>query len=254
MVEVIPAEGESHLARLTRHELKDDKFKSAFEEYEHFAKQHYREIAVAVGMALFIVGLVFGLRYLMASEEAAANAQLGEALETFHAYVGAPAPGSPAPTFSTAQEKYTKALAEFSAMTDLKGWANVLPTQRAVRIARYHVGLCQAELGDQDGAIKTLTQAANDRNAEISSLARYALAGQLVKTGKTADAIKLYQNLEDHPTTAIPRATAELAQADTLRTTQPAEARRIYEHMQREYASDATLAESIRQQIASLPK
>jgi tetratricopeptide (TPR) repeat protein len=242
------------VARLTRHELKDDKFKSAYEEYMYFLEQHYREAAVAVGMALVIVGLVFGLRYLMAREEAVANAQLGEALDTFHAYVGAPAPGSPGPTFSTAKEKYTKALGEFTAMTELKGWAAILPTQRAVRIARYHVGLCQAELGDEAGAIKTLTQAADDRDAEIASLARFALAEQLVKTGKTADAIKLYQYLEDHPTTAVPKATAELAHADALRTTQPAEARRIYEHMQREYASDSTLAESVRQQIASLPK
>lgn len=242
------------MARLTRHELKDDKFKSAFEEYEFFAKQHYREIALGVGMSLVIVGLVFGLRYLMDYEEAAANAQLGEALETFHAYVGAPAPGSPGPTFSTAKEKYTKALAEFSAMSDVKGWATVLPTQRAVRIARYHVGLCQAELGDEPGAIKTLTQAADDRDAEIASLARFALAEQLVKAGKTADAVKLFQNLEDHPTSAVPKATAELAQADALRATQPAQARQIYEHMQREYASDTTLAESVRQQIASLPK
>lgn len=245
------------MARLSRHELKDDKFKSAFEEYEFFAKQHYREIALAVGMALVIVGLVFGLRYLRDREEAAANAQLGGALETFHAYVGAGAVGAigaQALSFPTAQEKYTKALAEFSAMSDVKGWATVLPTQRAVRIARYHVGLCQAELGDEAGAIKTLTHSADDRDAEIASLARFALAGQLVKTGKTADAVKLYQNLEDHPTTSVPKATAELAQADALRITQPAEARRIYEYMQREYASDTTLAESVRQQLASLPK
>jgi hypothetical protein len=239
---------------LTRHELKDDKIKSAFEEYEQFAKQHYREIAMAVGMALVIVGLVFGLRYLMNREEEAANAQLGAALEDFHGYVGLINPGSSTPTFASAKEKYTKALAEFSAMAEPKGWATLLPAQRAVRIARYHVGLCQAELGDNTGAIKTLTQAADDRDADIASLARFALAGQLANAGKTADAMKQYQILEDHPTTAVPKATAELAHADALRASQPAEARRIYEHMQKEYASNSTLADSIRQQIATLPR
>ncbi|HLY59867.1 MAG TPA: hypothetical protein VKV95_03790 [Terriglobia bacterium] len=245
------------MARLTRHELKDDKFKTAFEEYEQFARQHYREIATTVGIALLIVGLVFGLRYLMDREEAAANAQLGEALETFHAYVGAAAVGAmgaQSQSFPTAHDKYTKALAEFSAMTEVKGWATVLPTQRAVRIARYHMGLCQAELGDETGAIKTLTQAADDRDAQIASLARFALAGQLVKEGKTADAVKQYKSLEEHPTTTVPKATAELAQADALRATQPADARKIYEQMQKEYASDSTLADSIRQQIATLPQ
>ncbi|HET7213222.1 MAG TPA: hypothetical protein VFL79_06530, partial [Terriglobia bacterium] len=152
------------------------------------------------------------------------------------------------------KEKYSKALAEFTTAAEVKGWATILPTQRAVRVARYHVGLCQAELGDEAAAIKTLTEAANGSDAEIASLARFALAGQLVKTGKIADAVKLYQNLEDRPTTAVPKATAEMAHADALRSTQPAVARRIYENMQREYASDTTLAESLRQQIASLPK
>lgn len=242
------------MAHLSRHELKEDAFKSAFEEYEHFARTHYREIAVAIGMALVIIGLVFGLRYLMEREEAIANEQLGQALETFHAYVGAPVQGSTAPTFATAKEKYTKALAEFTAAADVKGWATILPTQRAVRVARYHIGLCQAQLGDEAGAIKTLTEAADGRDAETASLARFALAEQLVQAGKIPDALKLYQTLEDHPTTAVPKATAEMAHADALRATQPDVARRIYENMQREYASDATLAESLRQQIASLPK
>ncbi len=245
------------MARLSRHELKEDKFRTAYEDYEHFAKTHYREIAEVVGMVFVIIGLVLGLRYLVNQREAAANAQLGEALETFHAYVGTAAPGTLGPqtqSFPTAHEKYAKALAQFSAMTNIKGVLRLLPEQKAVRIARYHVGLCQAELGDPAGAIKTLTQAGADREPAIGSLARFALAGELVMTGKTADGVKIYQDLVDHPTATVPKATAQMALADALRGTQPAQARQLYERMQKEYATEPELAESIRQQLASLPK
>ncbi len=245
------------MARLTRHELKEHKLQTAFEEYEQFAREHYREIALVVGTSLLIVGLVVGLKLLMDRQEATANAQLGEALETFHGYVGTPAPGMLSPqtqTFPTAKEKYTKALSQFSELAEVKGFQRILPQQKAVRIARYHVGLCQAGLGDDAGAIKTLTKAADDRDPDIASLARFALAQQLAKTGKVADGVKLYQNLVDHPSSVVPKATAQLALADALRATQPTQARQIYERMEREYASDTVLAETIKQQIASLPK
>ena len=245
------------MARPSRHELKEDKLRTTFEEYEHFAKTHHKEIALVVGMAVVIVALVMGLRYLINQREAAANAQLGEALETFHAYVGTTPPavmGPQAQSFPTAHDKYTKALAQFSAMTGAGGMQRLLPEQKAVRIARYHVGLCQAELGDQAGAIKTLTQAGADRDPEVGSLARFALAGELVVTGKTADGVKIYQDLVDHPTDTVPKATAQMALADALRATQPAQARQLYERMQKEYATEPELAESIKQQLASLPK
>ena len=245
------------MARLTRHELKEHSFQTTYEHYEHFAKEHYREISMVVGAALVIVGLVLGLRYLMDQQESTANAALGEALETFHAYVGTPAPGTLGPdakTFPTAKEKYTKALSQFSAMTNVNGYQKLLPQQKAVRIARYHVGLCQAELGDDAGAIKTLNQVVDDRDQDIASLARFALAEQLAKTGKVSDGVKLFQNLVDHPTAAVPKATAQLALAGALRDTQPAAARHIYEGMERDYAAEADVLESVKQQIASLPK
>jgi tetratricopeptide (TPR) repeat protein len=245
------------LARLTRHELKEDRINTAFEQYQQFGKEHYREIALFLAVGLVVVGLVFGLKLLIDRQEQLANAQLGAALESFRAYVGTPASGTLAPqtqTFPTAREKYNKALSQFSVITNVTGYPRLLPQQKAVRIARYHVGLCQAELGEDAGAIKTLTAVKDDRDPEIASLARFALAEELVKTGKNADAVKLFQQLIDHPTSTVPKATAELALANAYRDTQPAQARQIYQRMQIEFASDNLLADAVKQQIASLPK
>ena len=58
----------------------------------------------------------------------------------------------------------------------------------------------------------------------------------------------------DHPTTMVPRATALLAMADVYRGSQPKRAREIYQQIQQEYGSDTVVADSLKQQLASLPQ
>lgn len=245
------------MARLTRHDLKQDELKSTFERFQHFMEENFREILAVVGMVILVVGLAGGLKLYSARQEAEANAQLGAALKTFRAYVGTAAPstlGTDEQTFPTAQEKYKKALEKFSQMTQVKGFRKFLPWPKAVTIARYHAGVCQAHLGDHENAIKTLREAGADSDREIASLAQYALAGVLAKTGKLPEAVKLYQELADHATSTVPRATAMLAMADAYRAAQPARARQIYERMEKEFGSDVVLAEVIKQEISSLPR
>ncbi len=238
------------MARLSRRELKQDELRSTFEQFEQFAKERYKEIAAVVGISAVVVGLAAGLKYYGDRQEAEANAQLGTALKTYRAYVGAPAPGSLVPdaeTFPTAREKYKKALDQFAEVTQK------YPRTKAAGIARYHMGLCRAQLGDQAGGIKTLQEAGRASDPAIASLAKLALAGEMAKSGKLQEAAKIYQNLADHPTSTVPRATALLEMADAYRATQPAQARRIYELLEKEFGSDAALAQSIKQEIASLP-
>jgi len=242
--------GAKTLARLTRREMKHDELLTTFEEFEQFAKERYKEIAAVVGISAVVVGLAAGLKYYGDRQEAEANAQVGAALKTFRGYVGAPAPGSLAPegeTFPTAREKYKKALDQFSEVTQK------FPRTKAAAVARYHMGLCQAQLGDQAGAMKTLQEASLTSDPAIASLAKLAFAGEMAKSGKLQAAAKIYQTLADHPTSTVPRATALLEMADSYRATQPAQARRIYELLEKEFASDASLAQSIKQEIASLP-
>ena len=239
------------MARLTRRELKQDELRSTFEEFEQFAKQRYKEILVVVGIIAAVVGLVGGLKIYTDRQEAEASAELGAALRTFRAYVGTPAEGSLVPgelTFPTGREKYQRALQQFSEIT-MK-----FPRTKAAAIARYHLGMCQSLLGDQAGAIRTLQEASRASDRNIASLAHLALAGELARSGKVAEAAKLYQDLADRPTTTVPRATALLAMADAYRATQPAQARQIYKRVEKEFGSDRALAETLRQQITSLPK
>jgi len=238
--------------RQHRHELKQDEFKDSLVQIEEYLKQHYKELLNYTIIVVAAVGLAGSLWYYNARQEAAASADLGEALATFRAYVGPPTPDSGGPggaTFSTAQEKYKKALQQFDAiLTKYK----LLPRSKVVEIARYQAGICQSLLDDHAGAIRTLTEASQDHDAEIAAMAKFALAGELAKSGKTPEAAKLYQELADHPTMTVPRASALLALADAYRESQPAKAREIYERVEKEFASNFSVAQAVKQDIASL--
>jgi len=238
--------------RLTRHQLKQDEFRDTLERFEDYFKRHYQEILNVTIIVVVVVGLAVGLKLYADRQEAQANADLGVGLQTFRAYVGQPTPGAMelgGPSFPTAQEKYQKALEQFQAIVNKY---KMIPRPKAAEIARYQAGVCQAFLDDHVAAIQTLQQASQGRDQEIASLAKFALAGELVKTGKVQDAAKLYHELGEHPTLSVPRATALLALADAYRASQPAQARQIYERIEKEFASNAAVSQAVKQQMASL--
>ena len=235
--------------RYTRRELKHDELQSVYQGLEQFAKAHYKEIAGVTGAVILIVGLVVGLKTYNDRQEAAASTELATALKSFNAYVGPASPGGfNSQSFPTAQAKYQKALVEFTEVT------RKFPRQKAAAIARYHAGVCQAELGDHAAAIKTLEEAARASDRSIASLAKLALADQYASTGKTVQAEGLYQELADHPTLTVPKAEALMALANAERSNNPAKARQIYQSLEKEFASDASLASLLKEQIAELAK
>ena len=237
--------------RYTRHQLKHDDFQDKMDELQVFAEEHLKQI-ILVGVAVIVVaGAVWWIKGYYAHQEAAANTELQAAITTFHAYVGSSqeaAQMGAVASFPTANEKYQKALSQFSEV--VKNY----PHTKAAAYSLIQMGVCQSLLGNEKTAVKTLQDAGKDSDKEIASQARFALAGVLAKTGKTSEAANIYQDLAAHPTTMVPRATALLAMADVYRTTQPKRAREIYEQVQKEYGSDTVIADTLKQQLASLPE
>ena len=238
--------------RQTRHQLKHDEFRDTLVSFEEYFKKHSKVVINVAIIVVAVVGLAASLKYYTDRQEAAANADLGEALSTFRAYVGQPTPGQTEPgavTYATAQEKYKKALQEFSAISEKY---KMSPQPKAAAIARYQAGVCQSLLNDHTGAVQTLTQASQTHDGEIAAMAKFALAGELASSGKTQEAAKLYQELADNPTTTVPKASSLLALADNYRATNPAQARQIYERVEKEFASNTTVTQAVKQDIATL--
>ncbi len=238
------------MARLTRQELKKDEFRDIFDQFEQFTKDYYKELVGGALIAVVVVGLAGGLKIYWSRQEQAANTRLGAALRTFGAYVGTSSPGTAAPgseTYPTAREKYQKALAEFAQV------ARDYPRTQAASIARYEMGVCQGLLGNSAASIRTLQEAGRAADRNIASLAKLALANEWAEAGKLPEALKLYQELADHPTTVVPTATVRLEMARVLSNSQPAQARQIYERLQKEFGSQTAVAEAIKEQSQGLP-
>ena len=94
--------------------------------------------------------------------------------------------------------------------------------------ALYFAGLTYADMSQNAQAETYLNKAVSAGNANTSSLAKLALANLYAQTGRSADAIKLLQDLVKKPTTAVPYGTAQLNLAALYQATDPAQAHAIY--------------------------
>ncbi len=245
------------MSRLTRQQLKRDRLQTVYEQYEQWAREHYRDVLWAVGAAVVVSGLVIGVKTLDERREEAANAALGAGLDTFHAYVGAAPPGALGanePSYPTSEAKYKKALGQFLEAANAKGLDAILPRARAATLALYYAGLCQAQLGNDAGAMKTFDQVAGDSHADLAALGRFAKAGELVKTGNRVEGVKIYDELAAHPTSTVTRDMALWAKAQALASTDPAGARAVFAQLEKEFSTDPRLASEINRQAASLAK
>lgn len=236
------------MARLTRKELKKDPFLSVYyDDFVEFAQKHYSKIIIAILIIAAVVAADLYRKRYRQHQELAANTMLGTALATFHAYVGqagALAPG--AQTFADGNAKYEAALKQFTAV-----YAKY-PGEKAGELALYHIGLCQAELGQHGTAIQTLRKAGQDTSPDVAALARFALAGELAKSGKTAEAEKAYRDLAEHPTATVPSATAWLALAGLEQTANPSAARDIYTKLLKDHSGDTELVAAVKEHLAGM--
>ncbi len=236
--------------RYTRHQLKQDEFQDTIESLQIFVSEHLKAIILVSAAVIVIVGGALWIKSYYAHQEAAANNLLQAAIGTFNAQVGTPDPNNPVPPgqmFPTDKAKYEKALGEFGEIV------KVYPKTKAAGYAEVHMGVCQARMGNDSVAIKTLQEAGRQSDKEIASLAQFALAGELLKTGKQDAALKIYQDLANHPTMTVPRTTALLAMANTYSVTDPSRAREIYIQIRKEAGTNEIVAEALKEQLSELP-
>ena len=96
-------------------------------------------------------------------------------------------------------------------------------------------GLTSSQLGDNAAAERDLKSVASTHNEDLAALAKLALAAVYRDTNRTKDAIDLYNQLIAKPTRSVGKTTAQMELAETYASTQqPAEAKRVYEQIQKE--------------------
>jgi hypothetical protein len=154
-----------------------------------------------VGVVLLAVMVGFYMKWSGRKSDEARRA-LGRAIAIATAPVGttATAPGAPAPTYSSEQERAKNAIAEFEKVAAKYG--DPYKTE-----ARYFIGTNLLYV-DRDKAINELTEVSKSSMPEAAALAKFALAQAKEEDGKYDEAAKLYSELAAQNTAVV---TPELA-------------------------------------------
>ena len=219
----------------TRHHLKQDAFSrvtiGAAEKTAHWSVEHRNTLAIAA-VAVIVIGVaVAGGWYYLSAQDEKASFDMSQAVRTLEAQLR-PA-GTPAqpdvPSFTSAKERSETAKKQFQSIVEK------YPHTRTADMARYFLGVTSATAGDDAAAENNLKVVASTGNKELASVAKLALASLYGNTNRTKDAVGLYQDLINHPTPSVSKATAQLQLAELYQTSnQPLDAKRIYEQIKKD--------------------
>ena len=222
----------------TRHQLKQDRFRGATigaaEATVHWSVEHKTKLAIAAIVIVIVVAGAIGGWYYINNQDEKASADLSRAVRTLDTPVRPPGvPAQPdSPSFASSQERATEARKQFQTIVEK------YPHTRSGDFARYFFGLTSAQLGDNATAERELRRVASTHNDDLSALAKFALASVYRNLNRNKEAIDIYKKLIDKPTRTVGKVTARLELAATYQAdNQPAEAKRLYEQVQKENPS-----------------
>ncbi len=189
-------------------------------------------IALAI-VALIVIVVAAVIVYQQRSQ--AAETAFGTAMGVYSTPIADPAQPLP-PGVKSFQSAAERSKAAHPLFQDVAGHYG---STRAGHNALYFAGLTAAEMGDISGAEMTLRKAGSGGDKNIAALAKLALANLLAQHGGSSEAIKLYQDLINHPTATVPASAAQLQLAQLYESTDPAQATKLYAQIK---AKDATTA------------
>jgi hypothetical protein len=208
------------VARITRKELKSDKFALEVEHTVTFFEEHRQELVryggVAVVVALLIAGYVIYSRNRHVEREAA----LAHAIEVQEAPVGGVSAngGLSFPTQEAKDKESTKVF------TDLR---NKYSGSSEAEVAQYYLGAILADQGNLAQAEKSFLEASQKGNAQYASLTKLSLAQIYFSDGRDAQGEAMVRDLIAHPTVFVSSEQATITLARYLALKKPAEARKL---------------------------
>ena len=219
----------------TRHQLKQDAFSrvtiGAAEKTAHWTVEHRSTIIVSAAVAIVVIGAVVGGWFYLSAQDEKASLDLSQAVRTLDTPLR-PA-GTPAqpdfPTFESAKDRSEAAKKQFQTIVDK------YPHTHTADMAHYFLGVTSAQLSDNATAERNFKDVVSSGSRDVSSVAKFALASLYGQTNRTKEAVALYQELINKPTTSVSKVTAQLQLAELYQNSnQPLDAKRTYETIKKE--------------------
>lgn len=208
--------------RITRKELKTDKFALEVEQTVDFVTEHRRQLINYGSIAGAVVLISAAIYFYLGHQHAAREEALAAGIQIQEARVGPPNPNTPV-TFPTEDAKRAAATKTFSEI------AARYPGSNEAAIAKYYLGSIAADEGKMADAEKLLKDAAGAGDKNYASLAHFSLAQVYFAEGRSADAEKILRDLMNHPTVFVSKEQAIIALAKGIAPNKPDEARKMLE-------------------------
>ena len=229
------------MARITRKELKSDKFAQEVGLTVTFFEEHRKDAvrygAIAVAVVLLIVGYtVYSRHQRVAREEA-----LTQAISVQEASVAQPTDPRGFPTQDAKDQAAIKAFSDLASKYSGTDEGN---------IAVYYIGAIRADEGKLAEAEKFFLQVADHASANYASLAKLSLVDIYYSDGRTDQAEKTLRDLIVHPTVFVSQDDATITLARHLATKNPAEARKLLSPIKGGKGPAASMAQEL---YAELP-
>ena len=215
-----PTHTEVLVARITRKELKTDRFAKDVGLTVDFFEEHKKDVVRYGSAVLALALLIAGYLYYSNRQHLARQDALFQALIAYDAPVGAPA-GTPGLSFPTMQAKVEEANKRLTTVrTQYSG------TDES-RIAGYYIGCLLGEEGKFTDAEKAFLDVASNGGDKYGSLAKLALSQIYFSDGRADMGEKILRDLIDNPSLFVTKEEATVSLARAIMDKKPGEARNL---------------------------
>jgi predicted Zn-dependent protease len=231
------------VARITRKELKSDKFALEVGHTVDFFEEHRTEIVRYGAVALALAALVVLIFLYRSHQHGIRQEALAKAIAVQEAPVGQGSPGAPI-TFPTQDAKDKEAIKAFSELA-----AKDSGTDEGY-IAEYYLGCIAADQGKVGEADKRFSAVSESAGKKYASLAQLSLGQLYFAEGKPGEGQKMLQSLMDNPTVFVSKDQAAIVLARMLGPTKPAEARKLLDPLR---AKQGPVSQAAIQAYGELP-
>lgn len=208
--------------KLTRHELKSDKFAIEVQHSVEYVSQHRQQMIRFGVPAAVIVILALGFQWYRTHQHDARQEALHAAMQIQNSTVG-PSSSEYVVSFPTNQARQT---AVNKVWGDL---ASKYPGTEEGEIAEFFLGTNAADAGDLPSAEKHFQEVVRNGSAPYASEAKLSLAQVYAAQGKVKEGADLIQSVIDHPTVMVSKDAATIALANLIKNTDPKRARQLIE-------------------------
>lgn len=208
--------------RLTRKDLKTDKFAVEAEHAFEFLTDHPEQLKKYGSIAVAAIIVIAGIYFYRTHQATAREDALAQAMKLDDAIVS----NNPVPPNITFKTQAEKDQARNKAFADL---ASKYSGSREGAIGGIYTASTAADKGDLATAEKEYKNVVDSAPSDFASLATLSLAQVYHSEGKDADAEKVLNDLIKNPTTLVSKEQATIALADVKMKSNPAEARKLLE-------------------------